>query len=122
VAVKYMLLIYSNPATWDALSEEERRQMAREHATLVQELTASGEWVGGSPLADPSNTKTVRVRNGVAAPTDGPFAEAKEHLAGYDLVECASPERAAEIAARIPDARLVAVEVRPLVDYGDLTA
>ena len=118
--MKYMLLIYSNTATWEALSEEQHREMAREHAALVEELTESGEWVGGHPLSDPSNTRTVRVRDGVPAATDGPFAEAKEHLAGYDLVDCESLERAEAIAARIPDARLVAVEVRRVMDLADV--
>jgi hypothetical protein len=93
-----MLLIYSSPATWDALSAEDVEALTREHADLIRELVASGEWAGGSILADPSNTRTVRVRD------------------GYDLIDCDGPERAAEIAARVPDARLVAVEVRPLVD------
>ena len=117
--MRYMLLIYANTATWEALSEEERAALGREHAALVRELVASGEWVGGSPLADESQSRTVRVRDGVPAVTDGPFAEAKEHLAGYDLVDCDGPERAAEIAARIPDARLCAVEVRPLLDLAE---
>jgi hypothetical protein len=118
--MKYILLIYSSPTTWSALSEEDVEALTREHAALIEELVESGEWVGGNILADPSNTRTVRVRGGVPATTDGPFAEAKEHLAGYDLVDCESPERAAEIAARIPDARLVAVEVRPLVDPAEV--
>jgi hypothetical protein len=67
---------------------------------LLKELTESGELVGTQALADPSNTKTVRVRDGVPAITDGPFAEAKEQLGGYLIVDCASPERATEIAAR----------------------
>jgi hypothetical protein len=67
---------------------------------LLKELTESGELVGTQALADPSNTKTVRVRDGVPAITDGPFAEAKEQLGDYLIVDCASPERATEIAAR----------------------
>ena len=67
---------------------------------LLKELTESGELVGTQALADPSNTKTVRVRDGVPAITDGPFAEAKEQLGGYLIVDCASPERATEVAAR----------------------
>jgi hypothetical protein len=118
--VKYMLLIYSNTATWEALSEEQRKEMARQHGALIEELMESGEWVGGNPLADPSTTRTVKVRDGVPATTDGPFAEAKEHLAGYDLVDCESLERAEEIAARIPDARLVAVEVRPVMELSGM--
>jgi hypothetical protein len=83
---------------------------------VMQELTESGELVGGEALADPSNTKTVRVRSGVPAVTDGPFAEAKEHLGGYLIVECERPERATEIAARWPNARFGRMEVRPIMD------
>ena len=67
-------------------------------------------------LADPSNTKTVRVRGGVLATTDGPFAETKEQLAGYFVIDSVSLERAIEIAARDPNARFGAVEVRPIMD------
>src|SRR6266516_4735349 len=98
--MKYMILIYSSPATWNALSQEHRDTMARDHAALIEELMESGEWVGGDVLADPSSSGSVR--KGVV--TDGPFIEAKEHLAGYDLVDCDSFERAMEIAARVPDA------------------
>lgn len=72
--------------------------------------------VGADALADPSNTKTVRVRGGVPAVTDGPFAEAKEHLGGYLVVDCETIERATEIAARWPNARFCAMEVRPIMD------
>ncbi len=111
-----MLLIYNNPATFDALSEEERDGLMGEVDALMTELTESGEWVGGEALADSSQTRTVRVRGGVTAVTDGPYAEAKEQLAGYCMVDCESPERAVEIAARWPDARFWAMEVRPVMD------
>ena len=80
--MKYILLIYQNPATWETFSEEERNRVMAEAGELMEELTQSGEWVGGEALADPSNTKTVRVRGGVPAITDGPFVEAKEQLVG----------------------------------------
>lgn len=111
-----MLLIYNNPATLAALSEEERDRLMREVDAIVTELTESGEWVGGEALADVSHTRTVRVRDGVPAVTDGPYAEAKEHLAGYCMIDCERPERAVEIAARWPDARWWAMEVRPVMD------
>ena len=114
--MKYMLLIYNNPATFDALSEEERERLMGEVDALMAELAESGEWVGGEALADSSQTRTVRVRDGVMAVTDGPYAEAKEQLAGYCIVDCESPERAVDIAARWPDARYVAMEVRPIMD------
>jgi hypothetical protein len=113
--VKYMLLIYHNPAGFEALSEDERGAVMEDADTIVSELTESGELLGGEGLADPSNTKTVKVRDGVPAITDGPYLEAKEHLVGYCLLECESVERAIDIATRWPDARYWAVEVRPLM-------
>ena len=114
--MKYMLLIYDNPETREAFFGEGDDESMGEVDALMKELTESGELVGGEALADPSNTKTVRVRGGVPAITDGPFAEAKEHLGGYLVIECESPERATEIAARWPNARFCAMEVRPIMD------
>jgi hypothetical protein len=113
--VKYILLIYQNAAAFEALPEDERTAAMHEAGTIVEELIASGEWVGGEGLADASNATTVRVRNGVPAVTDGPFVEAKEQLAGYCLFECETLERATEIAVRWPDARYWGVELRPLM-------
>jgi hypothetical protein len=114
--VKYVLLIYNNLATYESWSEQERAALFGEVDTIMQELTASGELVGTEALADASQAKTVRVRDGVPAITDGPFAEAKEQLAGYLMVECESLNRAVEIAARWPDARYFAMEVRPVMN------
>jgi hypothetical protein len=74
--VKYMLLIYSNPANAEALSEEERNTQMGEADAIIEELIESGEWIGGEALADPRHAKTVRVRGGLLAITDGPFVEA----------------------------------------------
>jgi hypothetical protein len=114
--VKYMLLIWDNPDTREVFFGDQGAEMMREVDTIMRELTESGELVGGEALADPSNTRTVRVRDGVPAITDGPFAEAKEHMGGYLIVECDTPERATEIAARWPNARFCAMEVRPIMD------
>ena len=114
--VKYVLLIYNNLATYESWSEQERAALFGEVDTIMQELTASGELVGTEALADASQAKTVRVRDSVPAITDGPFAEAKEQLAGYLMVECESLDRAVEIAARWPDARYFAMEVRPVMN------
>ena len=89
--MKYMLLIYQNPANWQELPDGERDAIMSDAGAIVEELTASGELIGGEGLADSSLTKTVRVRDGVPAVTDGPFVEAKEHLAGYCLFECETP-------------------------------
>jgi len=116
VPMKYMLLIYNNPETLSVMPQEELQAFMDEVDPIVRELTESGELVGGDALADPSNTTTVRVRDGVVAATDGPFAEAKEQLAGYLVIDCERRERALEIAARWPDARRWALEVRPVMN------
>jgi hypothetical protein len=122
--VKFMLLIWSNPQNWDALSVAEQQAMAgdalAEHAALDARLIGSGELVISAALADPVTARTVRVRDGAVASTDGPYAEAKEHLMGYYLVECDSMERATVIAAQIPDARWERVEIRPAMDVAGL--
>src|SRR5260221_3186660 len=120
--VKYVLLIYNNLATYESWSEQERAALFGGVDTIMKELTASGELVGTEALADASQAKTVRVRDGVPAITDGPFAEAKEQLAGYLMVECESLERAIDIAARWPDARHFAMGVGPVINtYGSAT-
>lgn len=110
-----MLLIYGNQTTWDALSEGGGDEVVAAHAALIKELTESGELVGYEGLTT-VDARTVRVRGGVPAVTDGPYAEAKEVLAGYYLVDCAGLERATEIASRVPEAQFSPVEVRRLMD------
>jgi hypothetical protein len=112
--MKYMLLIYDNADTREVADAA----LSAEVDALLQELTDSGELVGGEALADPSNTRTVRVRDGVPAVTDGPLAEAKEHFGGYLMVDVETAERAGEIAARWPNARFAAMEVRPVMTGG----
>jgi hypothetical protein len=114
--MKYMLLIYDNADTREQLCGEAGEALMREMDALMQELTESGELIGGEALAEPANTRTVRPRDGVPAVTDGPLAEAKEHFGGYLLLDCESLERATAIAARWPNARFAAMEVRPIMD------
>ncbi|MEV8632543.1 YciI family protein [Streptosporangium sp. NPDC051023] len=110
-----MLLIYNNPETWGALSDQERDGVIGEANALMAELTESGEWVSGEALADLAQSRTVRVRDGVPVTTDGPFVEAKEYLAGICIIRCETEERALDIAARWPDAKLCAMELRPIL-------
>jgi hypothetical protein len=115
--MKYMLLIYNRPGFGEELSEQERTALFGEVDTLMQELTESGELVGGQALADASTARTVRQRLGQPAVTDGPFMESKEQFGGYVTVDCDSIERAVEIAARWPDVRFGgAMEVRAIMD------
>ncbi|MGH9244191.1 MAG: YciI family protein [Acidimicrobiales bacterium] len=118
--MKYLLLIYVNPTILDALTEEERDAVFTAHDAFQELTRESGELVGFVALADPSNSSTVRVREGVPAVTDGPYVEAKEHLAGYYVVSCETVERAQELAAQLPDARYTAIEVRPVMDAGGM--
>jgi hypothetical protein len=114
--MKYMLMIYDNPDTRELFTSPEGKELLEEMDALMAQLTASGELVGGEALADPSNTRTVSVQEGVPVVTDGPLAEAKEHFGGYLIVECESIERAVEIAAGWPSARFAPMEVRPIMD------
>lgn len=114
--MKYVVLIYSNADSrklWEQFSEAERGEGLAYYARFDAELEASGELVVSQALADPSTTKRVRADEGRTLTTDGPFAEAKEHLAGFYLLDVASEERAIEIAAKVPEAALGLVEVRP---------
>ncbi|MBB5802408.1 hypothetical protein F4560_002176 [Saccharothrix ecbatanensis] len=120
--MKYLVLIYSNPesrAIWDRMAQEDRATGLEAYAALNEELAASGELVVTEALADPALTTRVTVREGQALTTDGPFAEAKELLAGFYLVDCETRERAVEIAARVPEAQLGLVEVRPVLSSLD---
>jgi hypothetical protein len=114
--MKFMLLIYDNPGTRELFFSPEGAELMAEANAVMKELTESGEMLGGEGLADPSNTVTIRPVDGVPVVSDGPFVEAKEHLGGYLMVECESIERATEIALSFPNARMTAIEVRPLMD------
>jgi len=118
--VKYLILIHSNRASrrvWEQLSDAQRGAGLAAYAALHAELVESGELVASEALADPTTATVVSVQEGRASTTDGPFAEAKEHLAGFFLVECETRDRAIEIAARIPEATLGLVEVRPVFHH-----
>ena len=120
VPVKYVLLIYSNPESWASLSAEQREGLSRAHNDLTRELSEQGLLVSAAGLADPITSRTVSVRDDTTTTTDGPYAEAKEHLAGFYLVECDDIDQAIAYAARMPDAKYVAVEVRPVMDTSGL--
>ena len=116
--MKYVVLIYSNPATWKALPAEEVDRVITVHNDLIDELTASGEFVGIYRLAHAGNARTVTLREGVPAVTDGPFGESKEFLASLWEVDVEGVDRAVEIAGVL--APHAAVEVRALMDAAGL--
>ncbi|GAB3896402.1 YciI family protein [Kibdelosporangium lantanae] len=118
--MKYLIAIYMNPDVWDNLDEDVRRQVQEGHAAFMDTIKASGEFVSTVALEPPAASAVVSVRGGVSSVTDGPFLEAKEFLAGYYLVDCATPERAREVAAMIPDAAIdgIGIEVRGVLFAG----
>ncbi|GAA3231708.1 YciI family protein [Actinocorallia longicatena] len=116
--MKYLIMIYHTQSaldTWASLPAERRAEGMRAHEALVAALTASGELVLSEALAPPDEAREVRVLDGAVTVTDGPFAEVKEFLAGFYLVECASMDRALACAALIPDAAAGRIEVRPVL-------
>jgi hypothetical protein len=112
--MEYLLLIYSPESDWAALSEEARGAIYKEYYTFTDGIRNSGHYKGGNPLQPVATATTVRVRNGKTMTTDGPFAETREQLGGYYLVEAANLDEAIGIAARIPGARMGSIEVRPI--------
>jgi hypothetical protein len=109
--MQYMLLIYLGE-TWEKLSLTARQQIYEEQRQLVHQLTASGQYVASAPLQPPSMAISVRVRDGKRLVTDGPFAETREHLGGYLLIDVTDRDEAIAIAARGALARVGTVEVR----------
>jgi len=114
--MKYMLLIYHNEQSWNAISEAERQDIYLEYRKLRADLQARGQFVTGSQLQSITTATSVQVRDGKELVTDGPFAETHEQLGGYFLVEADNLDEATSIAARIPSARTGTIEVRPLVE------
>jgi len=115
--MKYMLLIYHDE---QALSESEREQCYRESTQLAHDLQANGQYLAASPLYPTSTATSVQVREGKRLVTDGPFAETREQLGGYFLIDAKDLDEALGIAARIPIARRGTVEVRPVIEIPGL--
>jgi hypothetical protein len=112
--MRYLLLIAGDEAAMAAGNPEEGQGMSPEYAAFIQDLGARGVLQGGERLRPIADATTVRVRDGEVLTTDGPFAETKEQLAGYFLVDCKDLDEAIEIAAKIPTAGNGSVEVRPI--------
>jgi hypothetical protein len=114
--MRYMMLLYTNQGEWAARGSADQQAVVREHTALMQELQKSGQYETCDALETVQNATTVRVRAGKTHVTDGPFAETKEQLGGYYIVEARDLDDAIAIAARIPDARMGSVEIRPILD------
>jgi hypothetical protein len=114
--MQYVLLIYGDEERWDSLSTEAQSAMYREYGALNSELRGQGKLLAGEELQPVSTATTVEVRDTETLVSDGPFAETKEALGGFYLIEAESLDEAIEWASRIPSARTGKIEVRPVVD------
>jgi len=117
--MKYMMLIYTDEKAW---TEDEREQCFAESTKLTHELHKEGKYLGASPLHPVATATSVRVRGGKRQVTDGPFAETREQLGGFFLIDAANLDEAIEIAGRIPGAKKGTVEVRPVLELAGLPA
>lgn len=116
--MQYLLMIYANEAQMAARPPAELSAMSDEYAAFTRSIVQSGHFKGGERLRPTATATTVRVRDGKTLTTDGPFAEAREQLGGFYLIEARDLDEAAGIAARIPGARTGAIEVRPIWPLG----
>ena len=115
--MQYLLMIYRSEAELFKLNDAERQKMTADYGTFTQSIIQSGHFKAGDGLQPSTTATTVRVREGKILTTDGPFAETREQLGGYYLVEARDLDAAIEIAARIPGAKNGSVEVRPIMIY-----
>lgn len=112
--MKYILLIYDDPKTWESLGEAGQQEMMAGYRQVSEDLKAAGQYVAGSQLQPTSAATSVKVRGGKRMLTDGPFAETREQLGGYYLIDVKHLDEALAIAERLPSARVGTIEVRPL--------
>jgi hypothetical protein len=116
--MKYLCLIYEQEEQWARMSEEEAGKIFGEYRQFTQDTKTSGHYLGGNALQPTMAATTVRMRNGSISTTDGPFAETKEQLGGYYLIEARDLNDAVQVASRIPAARNGSIEVRPIMETG----
>jgi hypothetical protein len=114
--MKYLCLIYEDESIWTKRSQEENGKVSAAYGAYTRDIQASGHMLGGDALQPTQTASTVRVRNGKVSTTDGPFAETKEQLGGFYLIEAKDLNDAIQVAARIPAAATGSIEVRPIMD------
>jgi len=115
--MQYLLMIYENEKTWADMSPDKVAAVTGEYMAYSKDIASSGHMKAGDALQPTSTATTVRVRDGKTLTTDGPFAETREQLGGYYLIEAADLDEAIKLAARIPSARWGSVEIRPVVVF-----
>ena len=115
--MRYLLAIYENEKLWESMPEAETQAVLGEYFAFSEGIKKSGNFVAGEALQPTGTATTVRIREGKRLTTDGPFAETKEQLGGFYLIEAENIDQAIAIASRIPAARTGSIEVRPVVDF-----
>ena len=119
--MKYMLLIYHDEKAWASHTETQRQQIYGEYRQLIEELESKGKYLAGDQLQATTMASTVRVRDGKQMVTDGPFAETREQIGGFFMIEADDLAEATVIASRIPSVRSGAIEIRPVVQTAEAT-
>ena len=114
--MKYLCLIYSDETMWQKAAKADAEQMMGEYMQFTKDIQKSGQYVGGNRLQPTHTATTVRIRNGKLSTTDGPFAETKEQLGGYYLIEAKDLNAAIQVGSKIPGARVGSIEVRPIAE------
>ncbi|MEO7455051.1 MAG: YciI family protein [Gemmatimonadaceae bacterium] len=114
--MKYLALIYEEEKNWERMSPDEAGRMMAEYGQYTADIKSSGHYLGGNALQPTASATTVRLRAGKLATTDGPFAETKEQLGGFYLIEARDLNDAVQVASRIPAARNGSIEVRPIME------
>ena len=120
--MRYLCLIYEDEKAWETATAAESEAIMNEYFQFTDDIRKKGKYVAGEALHPTASSTTVRVRNGKVSTTDGPFAETKEQLGGFYLIEATDLNDAIQVASRIPSARHGAIEIRPVVDFSAETA
>ena len=115
--MRYLCLIYEDEKNWEKLPKEQADTIMGDYFSFTEGIRQGGQYIGGEALQPTATATTVRVRNGRISTTDGPFAETKEQLGGYYLVNAKDLNEAIQVAARIPGAKSGSVEVRPIMEF-----
>ncbi|HEY2374557.1 MAG TPA: YciI family protein [Gemmatimonadaceae bacterium] len=117
--MRYLCLIYENEKSYATMPKEQSDAVMADYGAFTQGIKDSGHYVGGNALQPTPAATTLRVRNGKVSTTDGPFAETKEQLGGYYLINAKDLNDAIQVASRIPSAKSGSIEVRPIQEFGD---
>ena len=115
--MKYVCLIYDEQGKWERMPKSEADAMMGEYVAFTESIRKSGNYVAGEALQPVQTATTLRSRNGRLSSTDGPFAETKEQLGGFYLIDAKDLDEAIQIASRIPSVKIGSIEVRPVVDF-----